>query len=170
MLKIRFAAFAAVILAAVASLASAQQATQAGVGAAIPDGKIAVINTQAFPDGSQGIVTIKMTHHGHRIESFEITWLAPCDSGFTTLSQGTHAQGSVTRRGRFRGHGSYTSNMGNLAGTQYTATVSDRLGGIFVGKTKAKGAFQATAVLHDAGGQAVSTCTSPTITWRAKHL
>ena len=29
--------------------ASAQQATQAGVGAAIPDGKIAVINTQVFP-------------------------------------------------------------------------------------------------------------------------
>src|SRR5438105_9438783 len=51
MFKIRFAAFAAVILAAVASVASAQQATQAGVGGAIPDGKIAVINTQAFPDG-----------------------------------------------------------------------------------------------------------------------
>jgi outer membrane protein len=51
MFKIRFAAFAAVILAAVTSVASAQQATQAGVGAAIPDGKIAVINTQAFPDG-----------------------------------------------------------------------------------------------------------------------
>src|SRR5437588_136876 len=51
MFKTRFAAFAAIILAAVASVASAQQATQAGVGAAIPDGKIAVINTQAFPDG-----------------------------------------------------------------------------------------------------------------------
>src|ERR1041384_8211430 len=48
MFKIRFAAFAAVILAAVASVASAQQATQAGVGAAIPDGKIAVLNTSAF--------------------------------------------------------------------------------------------------------------------------
>ena len=50
MFKTRFAALAAVILAAVASVASAQQATQAGVGAAIPDGKVAVINTQAFPD------------------------------------------------------------------------------------------------------------------------
>jgi outer membrane protein len=53
MFKTRLAAFAAVIMAAVASVASAQQATQAGVGAAIPDGKIAVINTQAFPDGIQ---------------------------------------------------------------------------------------------------------------------
>jgi len=35
----------------VASVASAQQATQAGVGGAIPDGKIAVINTQAFQGG-----------------------------------------------------------------------------------------------------------------------
>jgi Skp family chaperone for outer membrane proteins len=52
MFKIRFAAFAAVILAAIASVASAQQATQAGVGAAaVPDGKIAVINTGAFADG-----------------------------------------------------------------------------------------------------------------------
>jgi len=50
MFKIRFAAFAAVILAAVATVASAQQATQAGVGAAIPDGKVAVINSQAFAD------------------------------------------------------------------------------------------------------------------------
>lgn len=53
MFKIRFAAFAAVIMAAVASVAAAQQATQAGVGAAIPDGKIAVINTQVFPDAIQ---------------------------------------------------------------------------------------------------------------------
>lgn len=49
MFKSKFAAFAAVILAAVASSAAAQQATQAGVGGAIPDGKIAVINTQVFP-------------------------------------------------------------------------------------------------------------------------
>jgi outer membrane protein len=50
MFKIRYAALAAVIMAAVASVATAQQAVQAGLGAAIPDGKIAVINTQAFPD------------------------------------------------------------------------------------------------------------------------
>ena len=50
MFKIRFAALAALILGAVASVASAQQATQAGLGAAVPDGKIAVINTQLFPD------------------------------------------------------------------------------------------------------------------------
>jgi len=48
MFKIKFAAFAAVVLAAVTQGASAQQATQAGVGAALPDGKIAVVNTQAF--------------------------------------------------------------------------------------------------------------------------
>lgn len=51
MFKTRLAALAALIMAAVASVASAQQATQAGVGGAIPDGKIVVINTQAFPDG-----------------------------------------------------------------------------------------------------------------------
>ena len=50
MFKTRLAAFAAVIMAAVASVASAQQATQAGLGGAVPDGKIAVINTQVFPD------------------------------------------------------------------------------------------------------------------------
>ena len=48
MLKIKFAAVAAMILATAASVASAQQATQAGVGGAIPDGKIAVVNTQVF--------------------------------------------------------------------------------------------------------------------------
>jgi outer membrane protein len=50
MLKIKFAALAAFIMAAGAVAASAQQATQAGVGAAIPDGKIAVLNAAAFAE------------------------------------------------------------------------------------------------------------------------
>ncbi len=49
MVKLRLAAFAAALLAAVTATASAQQATQAGVGAALPDGKVAVVNTQVFP-------------------------------------------------------------------------------------------------------------------------
>ncbi|HJZ70035.1 MAG TPA: OmpH family outer membrane protein [Blastocatellia bacterium] len=49
MFKIKLAAFAAIILALGAVSTSAQQATQAGLGAALPDGKIAVVNTQAFP-------------------------------------------------------------------------------------------------------------------------
>jgi Skp family chaperone for outer membrane proteins len=58
MVKIKFDALAAVILAMMAAVASAQQATQAGVGAAIPDGKIAVINTTVFP-GAIGELKIK---------------------------------------------------------------------------------------------------------------
>jgi outer membrane protein len=49
MVKTKFAALAALVIAAVATVSSAQQATQAGVGAAIPDGKIAVIDTRALP-------------------------------------------------------------------------------------------------------------------------
>jgi len=48
MLKIKFAALAAILVASTAGLASAQRATQAGVGAAVPDGKVAVMNTEAF--------------------------------------------------------------------------------------------------------------------------
>jgi Skp family chaperone for outer membrane proteins len=51
MVKIKLAAFAAAILSALTASAGAQQALQAGVGAALPDGKIAVVNTQAFPGG-----------------------------------------------------------------------------------------------------------------------
>ena len=125
--------------------------------------------SQLYPDGSSGTVTLKLARHGQRLSGFDITWLAPCDSGFTPLSQDTHARGSVDERGRFHGRGSYFSDQGNLAGTQYTATVSDRLRGRFVTPRRAKGSFQATAVLKNAGGQPVSTCTSPTIRWRAKH-
>jgi Skp family chaperone for outer membrane proteins len=49
MFKFRLAALTAAVLAAVTANASGQQATQAGVGAALPDGKIAVVNTQVFP-------------------------------------------------------------------------------------------------------------------------
>lgn len=48
MLKIKFAALAAILVASMAGQASAQQALQAGVGAAVPDGKVAVMNTEAF--------------------------------------------------------------------------------------------------------------------------
>jgi len=51
MLKLRLAAFIAAVLTAMTANASAQQATQAGVGAALPEGKIAVVNTQAFAGG-----------------------------------------------------------------------------------------------------------------------
>src|SRR6266481_9077455 len=51
MFKFRLVAFAAALLTAATASASAQQATQAGVGAALPEGKIAVVNTQAFPGG-----------------------------------------------------------------------------------------------------------------------
>lgn len=50
MFKLRLAAFAAILIAVTAS-AYGQQAMQAGVGAALPEGKIAVVNTQAFPAG-----------------------------------------------------------------------------------------------------------------------
>lgn len=49
MVKIRLAALAAALFAFVTTAASAQQATQAGVGAALPEGKVAVVNPQAFP-------------------------------------------------------------------------------------------------------------------------
>lgn len=138
--------------------------------ATIPQpGRFSGVTSQAYPDGSRGTVKIKMTKRGQRIRSFDITWLAPCDSGFTELSQGTHAEGSLSSRGRFHGGGTYFSDRGNLAGTQYTATITDRLTGRFVSETKAKGTFQATAVLRDASGQPVATCTSPKVTWRAKH-
>jgi Skp family chaperone for outer membrane proteins len=51
MVKIKFAAFAVTLVAAFALTASAQQpASPAGVTSLLPDGKIAVINTQAFPE------------------------------------------------------------------------------------------------------------------------
>lgn len=51
MVKIKFAAFAVIVAAALSLTASAQQpASPAGVTSLLPDGKIAVINTQAFPE------------------------------------------------------------------------------------------------------------------------
>jgi len=53
MLKVKFAAAAAFLLVALTGIASAQQPAQNSQGAAggnVPDGKIAVINTQVFPE------------------------------------------------------------------------------------------------------------------------
>jgi len=50
MIKTKYAAPAVVILAAIALNGRAQQATQAGVSGLLPDGKVAVINTAAFPE------------------------------------------------------------------------------------------------------------------------
>ena len=51
MFKIKLAVLVAAVLAGMSASASAQQATQAGVGAVLPDGRIAVVNSQAFPIG-----------------------------------------------------------------------------------------------------------------------
>lgn len=138
--------------------------------AALPhSGRFNGTTSQSYPDGSLGTVEIKMTHGGRRIKSFDITWLAACDSGFTTLSQGTQAVGSLSSRGSFEAADTYFSNQGNLAGTPYTAMVTDHLHGWFASRAKAKGTFQATAVLRDASGTPVSTCTSPRMSWNAKR-
>lgn len=50
MIKIKFAALATLALAAVTASAGAQQATQAGVSGLLQDGKVAVMNTAAFPE------------------------------------------------------------------------------------------------------------------------
>jgi len=50
MIKIKFAALATLALAAVTASAAAQQATQAGVSGILQDGKVAVMNTAAFPE------------------------------------------------------------------------------------------------------------------------
>ncbi|HWO02457.1 MAG TPA: OmpH family outer membrane protein [Blastocatellia bacterium] len=51
MLKTKFVAVATVLIASLAGVASAQQAMPAGAGGAVPDGKIAVMNTEAFRGG-----------------------------------------------------------------------------------------------------------------------
>lgn len=130
-------------------------------------GRYAGSTSQASPDGSLGTVQIKMTHRGKRIKGLDISWLASCDNGFTDLSQGTHAAGTVTSRGRFHGGDTYYSDQGNLQGTQYTAMVTDQLDGRFVSRRRATGSFQASAVLRDASGAQVATCTTPPIAWSA---
>jgi hypothetical protein len=138
--------------------------------AAIPQpGKFTGTTSQIYPDGKPGTVEIKMTRGGRRLKSFDIAWLAPCDSGFTTLSQGTHAVGSLSSRGSFEAADTYFSDKGNLADTPYTAMVTDHLHGRFASRAKAKGTFQATAVLRDESGTPVATCTSPRMSWSAKR-
>ncbi len=143
----------------------------ASASAAVPEkGKWTGTTSQANPDGSAVPVEIKVTHGGENVKRFTIGWNAPCDSGFTTLVQATRAEGPVSSRGKFHGKGTYKSTSGNLAGTQYSAQVTSKVRGRFTGKRRAKGTFRATAVLFDASGAPVSTCTSSIVRWHAKHL
>jgi hypothetical protein len=150
----------------VAGLAVLLVLAAAAPAATPPDGSLHGTTSQTFADGSAGTVKLRVARQGRRLRGFDITWLAPCDSGFVPLAQGTHASGPLSR-GRFKGHGRYFSDGGNLAGTPYSATVTDRLRGRFVAPGRAKGTFRATAVLSDAAGQPVSTCSTPAISWRA---
>lgn len=141
------------------------------IGAIPQKGKFAGTTSQVNPDGSTVPVEIKVTHGGQNVKRFAIGWNATCDSGFTELVQATRAEGPVSSRGKFHGKGTYTSTSGNLAGTQYSAQVTTKLKGKFVGKRKATGTFEATSVLIDSTTNApVSTCTTSAVTWRAKHL
>jgi hypothetical protein len=156
----------------IAGLAVAMLAFPSAAGAVIPQpGKFTGTTTESSPGGTPLGVDIKITHGGIKLKRFALSWTAPCDSGFSTLGQATRAVGVLSSRGKFHGSGNYQSTGGNLAGTQYTGQVTTKLKGQFVGKLKAKGTFQATAVVTDTTtGAPVSTCTSPTIHWRAKRI
>jgi hypothetical protein len=138
--------------------------------ASIPrPGSFAGATSQTAPDGSPAPVRIEVTRGGRRLKSLDITWLAPCDRGFNTLGQVTHAKGGLDGRGRFAGGNSYRSAGGNLKGTQYTADIRDRLRGRFTSRARVRGTFRAVAVLRDAAGLEVSTCRSPLIRWTARR-
>jgi hypothetical protein len=144
----------------------------ASASAVIPQkGKFAGATSQTTPEGNPVGLEIKVTHGGFRVKRFAIGWVANCDSGFTPLVQATKAVSPVSLGGKFHVGGAYKSTSGNLAGTQYSAEVTSKLKGKFTGKRKAKGTFQATAVLIDSTTNApVSTCTTGPVTWKAKHL
>jgi hypothetical protein len=134
-------------------------------------GKFEGATSQTTPEGNPVGLEIKVTHGGFRVKRFAIGWVATCDSGFTPLVQATKAVAPVSLGGKFHVGGDYKSTSGNLAGTQYSAQVTSKLKGKFTGKRKAKGTFQATAVLIDSTTNApVSTCTTGPVTWKAKHL
>lgn len=156
----------------IAALLIGMLALPAVAGAVIPKtGKYAGTTSESSPTGTPLSVEIKISHGGIKLKRFAISWTAPCDAGFSTLGQATRAVGVLSSRGKFHGNGNYQSAGGNLAGTPYTAQVTSKLKGQFVGMRKAKGTFQATAVITDTTtGAPVSTCTSPTIHWHAKHL
>ena len=144
----------------------------ASASAVIPQkGKYAGATSQTTPEGNPVGLEIKVTHGGFRVKRFAIGWIANCDSGFTQLVQATKAVSPISLGGKFHVGGDYESTSGNLAGTQYSAQVSSKLKGKFVGERKAKGQFEATAVLIDTTTNApVSTCTTGPITWKATHL
>jgi hypothetical protein len=144
----------------------------ASASAVIPQkGKFSGVTSQKNPDGTPVSLEIKVTHGGFRVKRFAIGWIATCDSGFTSLVQATKAVSPVSLGGKFHVGGSYKSTSGNLAGTQYSAQVTSKVKGKFVGERKAKGTFEATAVLIDSTTNApVSTCTTGAITWTATHL
>ena len=134
-------------------------------------GKYEGTTGQTAPSGAHLPVQIKLTHGGIKLKRFLIGWTASCDSGYVPLAQATRAVGVLSTRGKFHGSGDYQSSSGNLTGTQYTAQIKTKLKGQFVSERKAKGTFSATAVLTDTTtGSAVSTCTTPTVHWHAKHL
>ena len=159
----RFTGVAAIALIALVAAAPA-------LGKVPQAGKFSGTTSQTDPSGAAEVVNLSVTQQGTHLKRLDIGWVAACDSGFTQLSQATRAQGSISGRGKFHGKGTYTSTTGNLVGTPYSAQVTSTVRGRFVSRTKAKGTFQATAVLLDPNGTPVSTCASPTVTWRASHL
>jgi hypothetical protein len=144
----------------------------ASAGAVIArEGKYAGPTSQTTANGTHLGVDIKLTDFGLTLKRFEIAWTAACDSGFIPLVQSTRAVDGVVLDGKFHGGGTYKSSSGNLAGTQYSAQVTSKLKAKFVVPRKVKGTFKVTAVLIDTTtGAPVSTCTTPTIHWHAKHL
>ena len=94
----------------VAGLAVLLVLAAAAPAATPPDGSLQRHDFADLPQtAAPGTVELRVARQGRRLRGFDITWLAPCDSGFEPLAQGTHASGPLSK-GRFKGHGRYFSD------------------------------------------------------------
>ena len=90
-----------------------------------------------------------------------------CTSGSIVISPDVYTGVAVTKKGKFRvSFGPVTDRNDDGTTTDFQGTMS---GALNAAKTKITGTWSLTATDHDATGNVTDTCTSGSVSWKAKQ-
>lgn len=117
---------------------------------------------------SQGLsVRLHVSFNLSKVNRLVIRWRATCTSGTTFTDSTAVSRIPVSPFPRFDSSGSYVFSGKGTSGNTYSFAVSTDLHGSLLRNIRARGTWSAQALVRDASGNQVDSCSTGLIRWRA---
>jgi hypothetical protein len=117
---------------------------------------------------SQGLsVRLHVSFNLSKVNRLVIRWRATCTSGTTFTDSTAVSRIPVSPFPKFHSSGGYVFSGQGTSGRTYRFAVSTDLHGSLLRNIRARGTWSAQALIRDASGNQVDSCSTGLIRWRA---